>query len=204
MKNKKIVFVLGLLIDAFAIALSVKIFIGASPFGSFVDNAVQIFPLTPGTISFVYSTLTLFLVKYINKEKFYYQGLIYNFLFAFVLDFWFLIIPDLIFLDLVVKVLIGLISVVLADISKYFLTNGQGPKLPTVVLINAISEKFQKNKNFASKTITITTVLLSVLMSFFHNEGLFYQVGFFTLMHVFFTGNILDFLEKRDFLNIKK
>ncbi|GEM_PF-5673635 len=200
--NKYLVFFIGLQLDVIGVALLISIGLGASPFGLFISNLHALIPIYIGAISFSYDTLALLIAKVFTKRRFYYPGLLYGLIFAGFLQLYSFLFSEVDGLGLIFRILLVVLAIVILDTGKYFLYNGKGPKLSTAVLIYALHQRFSISLNYASKVIVSLLIIISVMISAFHDEGLFYQLGIVTFVYFIVSGYTLKFLEQHNIFGI--
>lgn len=194
---------MGLQLDAIGVMMLVSIGLGASPFGLMISNLGALIPVYVGLISFSYDVLALYLSKIFTNKAYYYYGLIYGVLFAISLEFYHYVFGGLEQESLWVRIILVLIAIIILDFAKYFLYNGTGPRLSTVMLIYSMTYRFRISLNISSKIVTFSMVTLGMIVSLFHSEGLFYQFSIVTIIYVMVAGYTLKTLETLNFLNLK-
>ena len=113
------------------------------------------------------------------------------------------ILNDYSTLPMITRILLAFFSIVLADVSKYFLVNGTGPKHPLLLVIRGISVNTGLSINKVNKSVSVILILLSGIVSIFNSAPFLNQISILTIAFMFITGFGFGFLDEKDYFNLK-
>lgn len=193
--RKRLYLLLGMQCDAFGVSLLLAVGLGASPFGMLMANLALVIPLSIGLLSVGYDITALSLTKWLSKARFAYLSLLYSLFFALFFQLYVWLLQGVTFNAWPAQVLLGISAIVLLDVGKFLLYHGQGPKLSTVLLIYALSNRTKSSLNLMSKLVTLTIISIAMGLSLIHGDW-FYQLGYLSLLYLLVAGFTLKWLQK--------
>ena len=196
--KKYLLFIIGLLVMAFGVALSVKADLGVSPISCIPYIFSLKHPFSFGETTIVFSILIILLQMIILRRQYQWFQMIQipvAFVFGYFIDIAMYTLTSLFITEYVEQLFLCMLSCIVLALGIFILIKAKVSYLPGEGLITAIVEVLKKDFGLVKITVDTAMVAIVILSSIILLEGLI-GIREGTIMAAFLVGYLLKFYQR--------
>lgn len=194
--KRKIYYLIGLNLIAFAVVLNIRFHLGVAAFSSVMYSISEIYHISLGTASIIcYLIFVAFQCILKKKVTFaYILEIPLSFAFGWLTDLYDYIIPELSF-TLSINIILFILTMFITAMGVYLSVKTDLVLTPTDGIVKTISEVFHFSFSTVKNTFDISLVIITVILCLI-NQTPFYGIGIGTILTALSIGRIINIYEK--------